>query len=86
MSFAAVKAGRSRDELAEYPAAYRKSWVYKDLKRVRNVKPLWNKLGLHMGLALGGLHPSGADVVAQLREGVEAGVARVARGCNQVRP
>ncbi len=54
-AFAAVKAGRSRDELTDYPAAYRKSWVYKDLKRVRNVKPLWSKLGLHMGLMVGGL-------------------------------
>ena len=30
------------------------SWVYKDLSRVRNVKPMWSKLGLVGGLALGG--------------------------------
>ena len=35
--------------------AYENSWVYQDLKRVRNVKPMWSKLGLVGGLALGGL-------------------------------
>ena len=54
-AFAAVKAGRKQDELSEYPAAYRTSWVYKDLKRVRNVKPLWSTLGLYGGLLLGGI-------------------------------
>ncbi len=54
-AFAAVKGGRHHDELADYPAAYRQSWVYKDLKRVRNVKPLWSKFGLHVGLMLGGM-------------------------------
>jgi electron-transferring-flavoprotein dehydrogenase len=54
-AFAALAAGRSGDELADYEGAYRKSWVYQDLKRVRNVKPMWSKLGLVGGLALGGL-------------------------------
>ena len=54
-AFAAVKAGRTHDELVDYGTAYKQSWIYKDLKRVRNVKPLWSKLGLHMGLAIGGL-------------------------------
>jgi electron-transferring-flavoprotein dehydrogenase len=54
-AFAAVRAGRSHDELTDYGAAYKKSWIYKDLKRVRNVKPLWSKLGLHMGLVFGGI-------------------------------
>ena len=40
---------------ADYEAAYEKSWVYQDLKRVKNVKPMWSKLGLIGGLALGGL-------------------------------
>src|SRR6185295_18266838 len=48
-AFDAVKAGRSHDELTAYPAAYKKSWVYQDLKRVRNVKPLWSKFGLYVG-------------------------------------
>jgi len=54
-AFAALTAGRSGNELADYEQAYRKSWVYQDLKRVRNVKPMWSKLGLIGGLALGGL-------------------------------
>jgi electron-transferring-flavoprotein dehydrogenase len=54
-AFAALAAGRSGDELAAYEEAYRNSWVYTDLKRVKNVKPMWTKLGLLGGLALGGL-------------------------------
>ena len=52
---AAIEAGRSGDELADYEAAYRKSWVYQDLANVKNVKPMWSRLGLIGGLALGGL-------------------------------
>ncbi|MBI3674330.1 MAG: electron transfer flavoprotein-ubiquinone oxidoreductase [Rhizobiales bacterium] len=52
---AALAAGRAGDELSAYEAAYRRSWVYQDLKRVRNVKPMLSKLGLVGGLALGGL-------------------------------
>jgi electron-transferring-flavoprotein dehydrogenase len=51
----ALQAGRSGDELSSYEEAYRKSWVFTDLKRVRNVKPMWSKLGLIGGLLLGGL-------------------------------
>ena len=54
-AFAAVKAGRSGDELTDYASAYQTSWVYTDLKRVRNVKPLWSKFGLYGGLILGGI-------------------------------
>jgi electron-transferring-flavoprotein dehydrogenase len=53
--FGALKAGRAGDEPADYPDAYRKSWIYTDLKRVRNVKPLWSKFGLYGGLILGGV-------------------------------
>ncbi|MFO0990644.1 MAG: electron transfer flavoprotein-ubiquinone oxidoreductase [Hyphomicrobiales bacterium] len=52
---AALAAGRAGDELKDYEAAYKKSWVYEDLRRVRNVKPMWSKLGLVGGLTLGGL-------------------------------
>ena len=52
---AAIAAGRSGDELTSYEDAYRESWVYQDLKRVKNVKPMWSKLGLAGGLTLGGL-------------------------------
>ncbi|NNE24917.1 MAG: electron transfer flavoprotein-ubiquinone oxidoreductase [Rhizobiales bacterium] len=54
-AFAAIGKGREADELTDYTAAYENSWVYQDLKRVRNVKPLWSKLGLIGGLAAGGL-------------------------------
>lgn len=52
-AFAALNEGRSGDELAAYETAYEKSWVYRDLKRVRNVKPMWSKLGLVGGVVLG---------------------------------
>jgi electron-transferring-flavoprotein dehydrogenase len=52
---AALANGRSGDLGADYQNAYEKSWVYQDLKNVRNVKPMWSKLGLIGGLALGGL-------------------------------
>jgi electron-transferring-flavoprotein dehydrogenase len=51
----AIEAGRAGDELRDYEEAYENSWVYEDLKRVRNVKPMWSRLGLAGGLALGGL-------------------------------
>jgi electron-transferring-flavoprotein dehydrogenase len=54
-AFAAIAAGREGDELTSYEEAWRKSWIHADLKRVRNVKPLWSKLGLIGGLSLGGL-------------------------------
>jgi len=54
-AFDAVKDGRQGDELSAYPAAYEKSHVYKDLKRVRNVKPLWSRFGTAIGVGLGGI-------------------------------
>ncbi len=54
-AFAAIGEGREADELTAYPEAYEKSWMYKDLKLVRNAKPMWSKLGIYGGLALGGL-------------------------------
>ena len=52
---AALAAGRSSDTLTEYDAAVRGGDIATDLKRVRNVKPLWSKFGLVGGLALGGM-------------------------------
>jgi electron-transferring-flavoprotein dehydrogenase len=51
----AIAAGRQHDELAGYEAAWRSSDVGRDLWPVRNVKPLWSKLGTAIGVALGGL-------------------------------
>jgi electron-transferring-flavoprotein dehydrogenase len=52
---AALGAGRSGDTLESYQTAYRRSHVYRDLKRVRNVKPLWSRLGTFPGVPLGAL-------------------------------
>ena len=51
---AAIKAGRGGDTLTEYDVALKSGPVGKDLKRVRNVKPLWSKYGLLTSLAVGG--------------------------------
>ncbi|MCK9992824.1 MAG: electron-transferring-flavoprotein dehydrogenase [Alphaproteobacteria bacterium] len=53
--FAAVQAGRSHDEPVSYQQAYRDSWVYKDLYKVRNAKPLWSRFGLIPGMGFFGL-------------------------------
>ena len=52
-AFAALSQGRSGDEIVSYQTAYEKSWVYQDLKNVKNVKPMWSKLGLVGGVVLG---------------------------------
>ncbi|PDS28070.1 electron transfer flavoprotein-ubiquinone oxidoreductase [Rhizobium phaseoli] len=52
---AAIASGRSHDEVAEIEADWRKGDIGRDLKRVRNVKPLWSKFGTALGVALGGL-------------------------------
>lgn len=54
-AFAAIKDGRSGDELSDYEAEVRSGDIAKDLKKVRNVKPLWSKFGLTASLALGGM-------------------------------
>ena len=51
----ALKAGRSGDRLNEYEDAWRESPIGKDLKPVRNVKPLWSQYGTRIGIMLGGL-------------------------------
>ena len=52
---AAIAAGREGDELTEYEAAVREGAIGKDLKRVRNVKPLLSRFGLWGGMTMGGL-------------------------------
>ncbi len=52
---AAIAAGRANDEVVEIENEWRGSAIGKDLKRVRNVKPLWSKFGTVLGVALGGL-------------------------------
>ncbi|PVM93592.1 electron transfer flavoprotein-ubiquinone oxidoreductase [Caulobacter radicis] len=52
-AFKAIAAGREGDALVEYEAAFEKSWVAKELKVVRNAKPLLGKLGTALGGAVG---------------------------------
>ena len=54
-AFEALSAGRAGDELTAYPEAFRKSWVYRELHKVRNVKP-GLKWGLWGGMIHGGAH------------------------------
>ena len=54
-AFAALAVGRAHDELAAYPEAFRQSWVYQDLYKVRNVKP-GLKWGMWPGTMHGGAH------------------------------
>ncbi len=51
----AIAAGRANDEPVEIENSWRSSLIGKDLKKVRNVKPLWSKFGTVIGVALGGL-------------------------------
>ncbi|TMM55502.1 electron transfer flavoprotein-ubiquinone oxidoreductase [Sulfitobacter sabulilitoris] len=53
-AIAAIKADRSGDELSDYETEVRNGEIGKDLKKVRNVKPLWSKYGLTASLVLGG--------------------------------
>ncbi|ACM35992.1 MULTISPECIES: electron transfer flavoprotein-ubiquinone oxidoreductase [Rhizobium/Agrobacterium group] len=51
----AIAAGRANDEPVEIENSWRGIEIGTDLRRVRNVKPLWSKLGTVLGVALGGL-------------------------------
>ena len=50
----AIGDGRANDELTAYEDAWRASDIGKDLKKVRNVKPLWSRFGTVVGIGLGG--------------------------------
>ncbi len=50
----AIKAGREGDVLDGYDTEVRSGPIGKDLKRVRNVKPLWSNYGLAASLTVGG--------------------------------
>lgn len=52
-AYDAVVAGREGDVLDAYQTAYEKSWVYRELKQVRNAKPYLSKFGTTIGGALG---------------------------------
>ena len=70
---AAIAAGRASDELNDYETAVRNGPIGKDLKKVRNVKPLWSKYGLIASLTLGGAdmwaNTFGLTILGTLRHG-----------------
>ncbi|MGB3407269.1 MAG: electron transfer flavoprotein-ubiquinone oxidoreductase [Jannaschia sp.] len=51
---AAIEAGQSSDTLDAYDTEVRTGAIGRDLKRVRNVKPLWSNYGLTASLTVGG--------------------------------
>ncbi|OGA30036.1 MAG: electron transfer flavoprotein-ubiquinone oxidoreductase [Betaproteobacteria bacterium RIFCSPLOWO2_12_FULL_67_28] len=51
---AALAGGRSGDELADYPEAFRQSWLFDELWRARNFKP-WMAKGLYTGSLMFGI-------------------------------
>ena len=53
-AFAALQAGRRGDELTAYETEVRTGAIGQDLKKVRNVKPLWSRFGLIVSLIAGG--------------------------------
>jgi len=53
-AFAAIQDGRGGDTLDAYDTEIHEGAIGKDLKQVRNVKPLWSKYGLLASLGLGG--------------------------------
>lgn len=53
-AFAAIQDGRGGDTLDAYDTEIHDGAIGKDLKQVRNVKPLWSKFGLLASLGLGG--------------------------------
>jgi electron-transferring-flavoprotein dehydrogenase len=52
---AALAESRAHDDLAGYDEGWRGSAIGRDLRPVRNVKPLWSRFGTLGGFALGGL-------------------------------
>ena len=53
--FAALGEERAYDTLDEYEIAVLGGDIARDLKRVRNVKPLWSRFGTYAGVAIGGI-------------------------------
>ena len=54
-AFAAIAAERAGDELAAYPEALQKSWIAKELKKVRNAEPAVSKFGETWGTIIAGI-------------------------------
>jgi electron-transferring-flavoprotein dehydrogenase len=70
---AALAADRGNDVLDDYESAWRGSAIGRDLRRVRNAKPLWSRYGTTLGIALAGLdmwtNTVGISLFGTLRHG-----------------
>jgi electron-transferring-flavoprotein dehydrogenase len=53
-AFFALKGGHESDELADYPSAFRESWLHEELHIARNFKP-WMAKGLTIGTLMFGM-------------------------------
>ncbi len=53
-AFEAIQSGRQHDELAAYPEAFEKSWLYTELNKSRNFKA-WFKKGLAVATVMNGV-------------------------------
>jgi electron-transferring-flavoprotein dehydrogenase len=54
-AFEAIRAGRRGDHLTAYEDVVRNGPIARDLRPVRNVKPLWSRFGTVLGVAAGGI-------------------------------
>ncbi len=54
-AYKAIQDGRQGDTLEDYHSEVKNGPIGKDLKKVRNVKPLWSNYGLTASLVLGGM-------------------------------
>jgi len=53
-AFDAIAAGRSHDELEQYPRQFEQSWLHQELRLARNFKP-WMDKGLWLGTVMFGI-------------------------------
>src|SRR5580692_1856124 len=71
--FEAIGAGREGDKLDAYETSFASSAIGTDLRKVRNAKPLWSKLGTFLGIAAGGVdmwtNTLGFSLLGTLRHG-----------------
>ena len=61
----ALNNGRSNDSLEEYEKKIVNGYVFKDLNPVKNVKPLWSRLGLFLGIILGAIDMWCANIIGK---------------------
>ncbi len=70
---AALEAGRGGDELSDYEKSVRTGPIARDLRPVRNVKPIWSRFGLTASLLGGGFdmwtNTLGFSVFGTMRHG-----------------